>query len=506
MKNRFADLHSGLMASQNAFSAAKGGHAQLREYYLWLKVLTEFSQIRVFYDYMRYLIDETPQFQNAFAKISKNEIALLNFSNACIDPSTAPTQEMKEAFAKLALKDPTKLTDIETFGLASLNAEDFTLVHDLCQANQYALLQFNELLKRKGHDHTVYDRTRRYIQVGVTGGEVALDWGFLWGAFKEIGSFPLRYTTLFTVTNPRPIALSWWGMAPVPLWSMDQSRYAYSSLYPFEFSSIINTAVKENLNFGGESGEKTQVGTSLLFLNYFLWRNFSMSMDNFNRFPKSYIDNLRSLSAFDISVTPIILSNLPKANGPADEVFRFKAAYVDQARRDTIDLPFAYMLPEREVIAKGNQQQIFMQVSKFRYLTDSWGYYWALELRYHYKQGQDPLKGNSVKFSIEELNQDQVDSCVDDGGRGLAHFFNENNDKFTGFRVGPGIASKQSLQDAFDYSVRNTFETYHATDFVGRFPDPQACNEAVKGIGLTVIGGALVNGYWLPQSSQYMNY
>jgi hypothetical protein len=287
---------------------------------------------------------------------------------------------------------------------------------------------------------------------------------------------------------------------------MDQSRYAYSSLYPFEFSSIINTAVKENLNFGGASGDKTEVGTSLLFMNYFLWRNFSMSMDNFNRFPKAYIDNLRSLSSFDISVTPILLTNLPKANGPTDEVFRYKAAYVDQARRDTIDLPFAYMLPEREVIAKGNQQQIFMQVSKFRYLTDSWGYYWALELRYHYKQGQDPLKGNSVKFSIEELNQDQIDSCVDDGGRGLSHFFSENNDKFLGFKVGTGIASKQSLQDAFDLSVRNTFETYHATKFLDRYPDPEACNEAVKGIGLTVVGGALINGYWLPQASQYLNH
>lgn len=513
MKNRFADLNAGLMSMINAFSQAKGGASWAREGRLWGTVLSEFSQIRIFYDYMRYLIDENPGYKNAFNKISNNEVALLNFSNACIDPSTAPTTEMKREFARLALKDADTdekadalVKQIQSGGIQSLPYEAFTRVHDLCQANQYALLQFNEIMKRKGHDHTVFDRTRKYIQLGVTGGEVPFDPSFVFGAFKEIGSLPLRYMTLFTVTNPRPVALTWWGLAPVPIWSMDQSRYSYSSLYPYEFSSLIKTSVEENLNFGGKTGERTEIGTSLLFMNYFLWRNFAASKDDFNRFPKTYIDNLRSLTSFDISFSPIILTNLPKANGPVDEVFRYKAAYVDSARRDTIDLPFAYMLPEREVITKGNQQQIFMQISKFRYLTDTWGYYWALELRYHYKQGHDPLKGNSVKFGIEELNQDQIDSCVDDSGRGLSHFFNENQDKFVGFRVGAGIASKQSQQDAFDLSVRKAFETYQNTQFLDRYPDPNACNEAVKGIGLTVLGGALINGYWLRDTYQYMNY
>lgn len=515
MKYRFEDLNSGLMSTLNAFSDARGGNARYREYLLWVRSLTEFSQIRIFYDYMRLLIDETPAFAEAFAKIKSNENALFNFSNGCIDPSSIDplipeANELSELFATLALKEPSKLQTIKDYGISALKPEDFTRVHDLCQANQHALLQFNELLKRQGPDETVYDRMRSYVQLGVTGGEVRLDWSFANGAYKELGSLPLRYMSLFTITNPKPLYLGWWGLAQVPRYSQDNAgRYSYATLYPAEFNSIISTAVRENMHFGDNlTGEGPYLGTSLVFLNYFLRRNFTVTKDNIKKgFPKSYLDNLQSLASFEVTVSPIVLTNLPNPNGSDTDVFRYKAAFIDLARKEQVDLPYGYLLPERRAIIKGTAQQMFMPLTKFRYLTDSLGYFWALDLRYHFRDNKDPLKGGSVKAQLDQIHTDQINSCVDGKGRGLEHFFNDSEgSKFEGFKVAKGIAFKDGLHEAFEESINRAFKVYYDTELQGGKPNKFACDNAELGIGLTVLSGALANGYWLPQANQYLNF
>ena len=499
MISRFKDFNSGLMSQLNAFSSARGGNAELKKFYLWYRVLTEFGQIRVFYDYMRLLLDDDPRYQDAFKHISGKQDSLIAFADACIDPNRAP-DGYRQDFATLALRDPAKLgtpTD-------ELAPEDYTEIHDLCVANKIALDQFLEITKRKGSDYTTYDRLNRFVPSGMRGGDVNLDWGYIWGAYRELGAFPVRMSTLMTVTNPFPYFI-WGGLAPVPLYSNIQGRYSYAPLYPREFGLILDATVSENLNLGGGAlGENTEIGSTLMYTSYFLMRNRTLSKDNDNRFPTTYLENLAGLTSFDVRLSPLILTNVTKEGTRDSLVFSYAASYLDMAKYESVAIPFAFLLPERRVVAQGNEKQIFLPISRFRYLTDKWGYVWALDLRY-YRKSDDPLKGFSVTYGLDKAAQQQIERCAQ-GSTGLSSFFSITNEKFEGFEVGTGIASKPDLQDRFDETLKNQFDKYYASDFGGRKPNPLACDETIKSLNLIVGGAALLNGYWLPQAVQYLNF
>ena len=504
VKNRFADLNARLPSTLNAFSGAKGGSGEYREAMLWYQAFQDFSQTRVFYDYMRAMLD-SPHFpyRDAFAHIRTSPQALYNFSRACIDPSQAPAG-FRDDFAKLALKDPAKVGT----PVAQLGVDDFTVIHDLCAANELALAEWGTLLTRKGSDHNTYDIFRRYAELGQNGGEATYDWSHIWGDYKEIGSFPLRLVTLYTVTTPKPVFL-WGGLMQVPIYSGNEQSYSYAALYPREFSSIISTIVTENMIIGGGKLESpTEMGTSLLYLDYFLQRNRFYSKDNFNRFPTNYIADLSGLTDFEIHLSPIIMTNVTNPNLAQSLVFKYKAEYLDFAKYQTVPIPWAYLLKDRRVIAKGIEKQMFLPVTKFRYLTDDWGYVWALDLRYQNASPDDGLKGNNAKVGIDSLYQTQVDNCyIGETGTGLSAFFTDSNPDFKGFEVQTGIALKRDLQDKFDLSLKDAFNTYYGKWNVGgNHPNPATCDEALKGIGLIVSGAALINGYWLPQAAPYMNF
>ncbi|HMN69073.1 MAG TPA: zinc-dependent metalloprotease, partial [Bdellovibrionales bacterium] len=423
---RFKDLNASLSAQLNAFSNAKGGNAGLKKYYLWSRLLREFGQVRVFYDYMRVLLDEQPEYRDAFARIRRSQDALIAFSEACIDPNKAPAG-FERAFAQLALRDPSKLGTPVT----ALKEEDFTEVRDLCAANAIALNQWGDLMRRKGSDYTTYDRQFRYTTSGIFGGEYDGDWSYLWGAYQELGAFPVRLTTLMTVTNPFPYFL-WGGIIPNPIYANNQGMYSYAPLYPKEFGMVIDTTVRENLNLGGgPNNENTEIGSTLMYTYYFMARNRIYTKDNDNRFPAIYLENLNGLTSFEIKVSPIIMTNVNKEGAPDSQVFGYQASYLDMAKYEAVSIPYAYLLTDRRVIAQGNAKQVFLPFTKFRYLTDKWGYVWALDLRYHHKE-DDPLKGFSVKNGLNLMAQKQIETCAQ-GATGLSSFFNMTNQDFKGF-------------------------------------------------------------------------
>jgi hypothetical protein len=510
VKNRFANLNSMLPSLINAFSGAKGGYSTLRERMLWYRALDEFSKIRVVYDRMRTILDSPNYpYRDAFATIRGSSQALYNFSKACLDPSEAPDgpSENKElyrdAFATLAFKNPaaSKGKDIK-----SIDSDELTEVRDLCQANLIALTEWRNLLSREGSDYTTMDIMRRYAPGGITGGETTLDWGYLWGAYKEIGSFPLRFTTLYAVTAPSAYLL-WGGIYDNPIYSQPDQLYSYSALYPREFSSIISTAVKENLNLGGGALEApTELGKSLLYLSYFLKRNRMVSKDSLNRFPSRYIDDLRGLTDFEITMSPVILTNTTNPNKATYLVYKYKAAYLDLAKQEPISIPWAYLLPDRRVIAKGIDKQMFLPITKFRYLSDTWGYVWALDVRYQNNSKDDGLKGNNAKLAINSLYQKQMESCeLGANGTGLSYYFVDENPDFEGFEVQSGIAFKRDLQDRFEDSLKKAYDKYYKWNVGGHKPSPNACDDTMKGLSLIVGGAALINGFWMPQIAPFIN-
>jgi hypothetical protein len=117
---------------------------------------------------------------------------------------------------------------------------------------------------------------------------------------------------------------------------------------------------------------------------------------------------------------------------------------------------------------------------------------------------------------LDSLFQEQYQRCVDGGGTGLSYYFNDNNDVFQGFDVGLGIASEEALQSRFDLSVKSAFNDYYMKGIdgkgkdgvgtAGKMPDPHACDEALKSIRLLVSGAALINGSWMPQALEFLNY
>src|SRR5690606_22372574 len=140
-----------------------------------------------------------------------------------------------------------------------------------------------------------------------------------------------------------------------------------------------------------------------------------------------------------------------------------------------------------------NQQQIFLPITRLRYINDKWAYIWAIDLTYHHKD-DDPLKGYSVKFGLDRLVQDQLDQCVNGDGTGLSFYFNNNNDLFKGFDVGTGIAIKDDLQTNFDRSVRQSFADYYKAKFGDKQADPHACENALRSMRQIVSSAALMNG------------
>jgi hypothetical protein len=232
-----------------------------------------------------------------------------------------------------------------------------------------------------------------------------------------------------------------------------------------------------------------------------MMRNRFWSKDNDTRFPPIYLENLNSLTKFDIQFSPIILSNVTKEGKRDTLVFNYAATYLDLANRDAVSIPYAYLMTDRRVIAQANAKQIFLPITKFRYLTDRWGYVWALDLRYYFKE-DDPLKGFSVTYGLDRMAQSQIEGCAQ-GSNGLSSFFNVTSETFEGFEVGTGIATKPDLQRRFDDSVKKAYATYYASPLK---PAKAACDDALRNLNVIVGGGAMINGYWLPNAIKYLNF
>jgi hypothetical protein len=523
-KGYIEDFNMRLPQRLNAFTDARGDYPRYMENYVFLTSLRHFGRLRLFNDYLRYKLDHEDPYKKIFGQeIRSSASHLYSFSEACIDPSKAKTKKMKKTFMKLALKHPEQYS-ADSFDISQVKSEDLTLINDLCRANKLVMEQYGYILRRLGSDRTVVDYDDRVMPGGMSAGTVNKDWSRMEGRWKEIGTFPVKFSALYYLTTPTPAKFFGWWAFPKRQYSNSSARYSYFGLYPREFTEIINTTVKHNLRTGNpQLNEPVNLGLPIHYLPFMLAETFSFSGDNKQRFPQDYLENIREQTEFSFNPTPIILKNVePSNNKGTNRVYRFQPTFFDQAKRTEVKIPYAYLLPERRVIAKGLTNQFFLPITRFRYLSEDWGYVWAFELSYTQKdQDQDPLMGVSAKLAINKKFSDELERCVygssESGSNGLATFFSEDNPYFKGLRTNPRIATSPEHQWNFDEDLRNAFRAYwgdtekispqaYGELYGNNPPIKQTCEDAVKVMEMSIGAGALLNGYWIPQMYDYISH
>jgi hypothetical protein len=203
----------------------------------------------------------------------------------------------------------------------------------------------------------------------------------------------------------------------------------------------------------------------------------------------------------------VILSGKQKegAKDP-NRVDRFEADIFDMQTGRSTKATEAYLLPDGDVIVRGENMFIF-PVTKLQLFGDKEGYVLAYKLDY-FKKHDDDLSEISAKTELNTLHDQVINACINGiNGKqnGLAQFFNRNNHGFEGFYMPPSVSRDPIKLAKFFESINENFTKYYkAKEFESNPPDPETCRESMRGLGLIVSAAAVLNGYWLPEISDYL--
>jgi hypothetical protein len=537
--NEYTDT---FITRMNSFTEASGGNPFWTNYRLWSSTYDLMNTNRTFYDNLRYQLAANNTYRRVFDRIKTNRNALMAFSRACIDPSQAPSQNWKLDYAKLALLPiPTgadllaedrqrRLSDADYRGLLNryervlgnrntLDLDDdgfrqleqdlhsqglaYTELQKLCRATKKTLDVAKLLLSLKGPDHPVMNYNNAIVPTGLRGGQATSDYSRMFGTYNQLGILPIKLAALDMLTSTSSTLRFWWWNVPKPQYNdPNEGKYGYFALYPEEFTDIVSTAVKNNMGFGGtQLQDAASMSIANLYMNFYLMRSFYLSNDTQVRgFNANYIEDLRAQSQFQVNFAPILLESISIPGEPTNRRFGFRPKLFNLANRELIELPEAYALPGRKVIIRGNESQILLPLTKMRFLGQGAAFVWALEVTYDKTAFDDPLQGFTVKNTISELTNQELDKCMT-GSTGLATFFN-SNEEFQGFQIDPSIATDTDAQTSFERSLNQAFDVYHNRE--GLTPQQIACEESLKGVGLITSTALSLNGFILPQVFEYI--
>ncbi len=529
------------ISKMNSFTQATGNHPHRKRYYIWNQTYNLLNNNRTFYDKMRYLLLDTRLYSSVFENLVKDQKALMSFSKSCIDPSQAPSEQWSIDFTKLSLEftleykkanslselhkktkdtdyqkiyriyqsvlkeNSTNPLDLDNIGFKklekSLNKNNiaYTEIQKLCRATSKSLDISHELLSLKGNDYNTVDYNSSITPAGLYAAQAQRDTSRVFGKLEQAGLLPIRLASLDILTAPSStMKYGWWNINKPRYADKQAGKYSYSSLYPEKFSEIIRTSVQNNMSFGGtKTQENPNLGIANLYMNYYLRRNFNQTNDE-NIFDSRYLSILQDQTKFSLEIKPVLLKANTRAGKPTNLKFDFTPQIFNQANREYVSLDEAYLLPGKRVIIKDAGNQIFLPISKLRFINDEAAYIWSIVVSFDKDSYDNPLKTTSIKEMISTLTNNQLDNCIS-GPDGLGNFIKSPD--FKGYQIDAGIKSSDSVSDAmtsFEKSLNNAFGIY---DDKPNAPIPAYanCNEALEGVKLTAATAMSLNGYFLPQ-------
>ena len=185
----------------------------------------------------------------------------------------------------------------------------YSELQKLCRATSKSLDTMKFLLSLKGPDHVVIKNDSEVVPTSVIGAQATKDYSRIFGTYSQLGILPIKLAALDVLTSPSStMSYAWWEV-PKPKYSNpNDGKYGYYPLYPFEFTGIIETAVRNNMRFGGTAiQDSASMSIANLYMNHFLFRTFSWSNDTQERgFHSNYIEDLKAQTRFEVDLVPVL--------------------------------------------------------------------------------------------------------------------------------------------------------------------------------------------------------
>lgn len=486
----FQQISDNLLA--RLYSLVGGGNSHwVHEYYLWASSFDSFSRVRLFYDEMRRRMRSEPRLKPLWNELRNNQDALLEFSQACQkdDLSTVKSPTLQRLFA-------------------------FEDIKDLCRANALALREFKFFLNLPEGDYTRIDHTNRYISGGYLEGDVSRSYGGFLGSWFQLSNFPLKFVSMFTITAANPFQLWGYWLQPNMFYDHEENRALYRTLYPREYTRLISDAVQNNMRFAATGLDNTtSIGRTILATSSLLPYQRYQANDA-ARLPREYSVMLDQQTEFQLSMVAVILTAVkPDANSnvKADHYKKFTANVYDFFTGKSTTASEVFVLPKGDVIVRANGMFIY-PVTKLKFYEGTSAYAIAYKVGFDYEEG-DPLVEDSVKSALLEKHNSIGTVCVDGFNRkGLGNYFDSAQRDFDGFYIPPGIAQEIGKEKTglFYESIDKAFAKYDAysrDSIPENFPLKSmrsVCDEAMRGIGQLSASAALLNGYWLSITPDYV--
>jgi hypothetical protein len=385
---------------------------------------------------------------------------------------------------------------------------------DLCRANALALKEFRFFFNLPEGDYTRYDHTAKYIAGGYLEGDVRRNFGNILGSWFQLSNFPLKFTAMYALTSSDAFFFDGRWLWPNMYYDHEENRVLYRTLYPREYTKAVSDAVQNNMRFAATGMSKTtNIGKTILATSWFLpWQRWTSN--DAARLPREYNTMLDQQTQFSMSMVAVIISAVkPEANSnvKADHYKKFTASVYDFFTGKSSTAREVYILPRGDVIVWANGMFLY-PITKMKFYDGASSYVIAYKISFDLEDG-DQLYEDSVKAALLEKHNEIAKNCIDGFNRnGLANYFTDSNRDFEGFYIPPGIADEignektglfyESLERAYGkyltHSQPNMPENFPLTDM------RSVCDEALRGIGQISAGAALVNGYWLRITPEYL--
>ncbi len=460
VQNHVEDLTEDLVRTMNSFSEVSGANPWHRESALWQKSFFFLSRVRLFYDHMRV------RFEKVIDSFRQNEEALFEFAQC------RTTREFKSPLLQKAFAENPEL-------------------YDLCQANSFALQSYKSLLDKNLNDITVINSERAIMPGGMTAGEAAPDYSKLYGTWSELGALPLKYAALYSLLSPTPY------LGGMHL-STAQHGYSYSSLFPFQYTETIASAITSNLRFANNGTQATtQMGQAVYYLSRLLGDH--RFHNDTARFPKQFMSRIENQTVFDFSLAAIVVTAVRNQdNNRLVELFTGKV--LDFNTNKEIPAQRVFVLPGGEVLATAEGMFLY-PVTKLRMYSNDEGYVLAYRSSFN-REMSDKLADTGTHARLKSEHDRLLEPCVS-AANGLEQYFTKGTE-FKGFELPPGATQEEVFQQ-FLKSVNANYQQYYTSErFKASPPKPETCAETLRGLGLVMSTSALLNGFWLPETIDYL--
>jgi hypothetical protein len=220
------------------------------------------------------------------------------------------------------------------------------------------------------------------------------------------------------------------------------------------------------------------------------------------KLPRAYNETLNQQNEFNLSLVAVIISaTQPDANSgtAADHYKKFTATIYDFFTDKSSTARDVFILPQGNIFVRANGMFLY-PINKMKFWSGTSSYVIAYKVDYDFEVG-------------DLLLEDITDTCVDGfNGSGLASYFDNGNPDFKGFYIPPGLAeetNKEKLGQFYD-SIRTEFGKYE-TKVSGKIPPnfsgrtmQAICDESTRGTGQILSAAAVVNGYWLRITEEFL--